>query len=128
MPQPKIVYKYDIKGNLLTNYDSINLAAKRNNMPVTCIRKAAMQNKIFGGFAWSYEKHSRIIPIEQKSKYEESRKLFKPVMAKKEDREIEFESISECATFIGCHRSAVSQIISNSTNMQSIFGWRIQQL
>ena len=38
MPQPKIVYKYDIKGNLLTNYDSINLAAKRNNMPVTCIR------------------------------------------------------------------------------------------
>ncbi len=126
MPLSKTVYKYDLKGNFLTDYDSINLAARKNNIPVTCLRTAAISNKIFGGYAWSYEKKTKINPIEQKSKYEESRKLFKPVLAKKGNREIEFESISECATFIGCHRSAVSQIISNRPNMQTIYGWRIQ--
>lgn len=128
MPVQKTVYKYDFKGNFLTSYDSINLAAKKNNIPVTCVREAAMCNKIFGCHAWSYEKHSKIIPVQPKSKYEESRKLFKSVLAKKDDREIEFESISECANFIGCHRSAISQIINPSSNMKTIYGWSVQQL
>jgi len=119
MPEPKKTYKYDLQGKFLIEYDSINLAAKKNDMPVTCIREAANSNRVFRNFMWSYQKHNKINPV--------VKKLFKAVVAHKGSRIIEFESVSECAKFIGCHRSSISQILSPASNMKSVYGWDIQQ-
>jgi hypothetical protein len=127
MPQPIPVFKYDLEGNLLAAYESINYAAKKNNLPFSCVRKAAAGTYSFSGvFVWSHERLTKMQPV-FKSRYEKMRHRFKEIIAKKDEREIPFESISECARFIGCHRSAISQIINNSgkSNMKTIYGWTI---
>jgi len=125
MPTPKPVYKYDLEGNLIAAYPSINLAAKRNDLIFSGVRKAAAGDYSYSGdFIFSHERHTKIQPV-FKSRYEKMRHRFKKVIAKKDDREIEFESISECANFIGCHRSAISQILNPANNMKTIYGWEI---
>jgi hypothetical protein len=127
MPQPIPVYKYDLDGNLLAAYESINFAAKKNKLSFSCVRKAAAGDYSFSGeFVWSHIRTTKLQPV-FKSRYEKMRHRFKNIIAKKDDREIPFDSISECARFIGCHRSAISQIINNSGkgNMKTIYGWTI---
>lgn len=127
MLKPKPVYKYDMEGNFLAGYDSINLAAKKNNLHFSGVRKAAKGDYSYSGnFIWSHEKHKKIKPA-LKSIYESSRSRFVAVVARKGNREIVFDSISEAARFIGCHRSAVSQIINKLSNMYTIYGWSIEK-
>lgn len=127
MPQPKPVYKYDLDGNFLAAYDSISIAAKRNNRQFSSVRKAAKGDYSFtGDYIFSHVRRAKIEPV-FKSKYETMRKRFRKVIAQKDSRVVEFESVSEAARFIGCHRSAISQIINNSAknNFKTIYGWSV---
>jgi hypothetical protein len=128
MPIPKPVYQYDLDGNLLHAYYSINYAAQKTGLPFSCIRKAAAGDYGYSGdYVWSYERHTKIQPI-FKSRYEKMRHRFKKIIATKGKRKLQFDSISEAANFIGCHRSAISQILNPDNNFRTIYGWEIQQV
>ena len=127
---PMPIYKYDLDGNLLAAYGSINIAAQKNNLLFSGIRGAANgQYSYSGGFIWSFERHTKIQPV-FRSRYEKMRHRFRRIIAIKGDRKLEFDSISEAANFIGCHRSAISQIINKSGkgNFKTIYGWTIHPI
>ena len=63
----KIVYQYDLSGNLIGEYKSAHEAARILNIQFTNICKTCRgERKTAGGFHWSYSKEAKIPPIKTK--------------------------------------------------------------
>ncbi len=128
MPKSIKVFKYDLSGKFLAEYSSINEAAKQNDCNFSGVRHCVMgKYSQSGGYIWSNKKQKKV-PPPANSRYEKMRHRFIRIKAAQKGRVFNFESISEAAKFIGCHRSAISQIINNSGNLRTIKGWKVSKL
>ena len=128
MPESKRVYQYSIEGKFIAEFESINFAAKYTGCSFSGVRGCANGKYSQScGYIWRYYYKPYILP-ELKTQYESMRKRFKRIKASKGDRILEFDSISEAANFIGCHRSAISQAISDSYSIKAIKGWSVREI
>lgn len=73
-PASKVVYQYDLDGNLIKKWDCISDAGRSIGKPVTNITAVCRGKKFTcGGFRWSYD-YPYVINPEEKTRREEKRR------------------------------------------------------
>lgn len=106
------IYQYDLSGQFIGEFDSLEKAAISNNISATSIQRFfSGKYKKGGGFLWSRCRLDRLPPYERSSK--DNSYMEKPVvlMDLANNSEIKFDSIGGCATYLKASHSTIGRII-----------------
>lgn len=101
----KTIYQYDIDGDLIAEYNSLESAANAVSAYKTCVGNACIgQNKTCKGYYWSYTLYDKY-PLDI-----DTRK--KKVLQLELDGEIsnEFDSVSEASEATGISKTCISRV------------------
>lgn len=109
--QKKKVYKYDLDGNLVAEYDSLKEAAIAENINRSSIKRCL--SGIFSqsnGFRWSLTK------TESLGKYEKPKHIVPnryTYIVSDESTVIEFDGCKACAEYFNVSKNSIEQVIRN---------------
>ncbi|EIJ38110.1 NUMOD1 domain-containing DNA-binding protein [Galbibacter orientalis] len=101
----KNIYQYDIDGEFIAEYNSLESAANAVSAYKTCVGNACIgQNKTCKGYYWSYNLYDKY-PLDR-----DARK--KKVLQLELDGEVtgEFDSVSEASELTGISKTCISRV------------------
>lgn len=121
----KKIYKLDLQGNILKEYQNLSEASLENNIPISHIRRVCNhERQTTGNFAWCYED-------------EVERNKFKGVSISEKNKEKrikqydlegnfirEFSSATEAANEYGIDTSSISHVCRGKRKLAAGFQWR----
>lgn len=118
----KKVYQYDLKGNFITEFTSINNASKSINKVASCIT-AALNNKrkSAGGFMWTDYKQDDFINEYEINKVNKNNQIL--AINKKTKEEKLYKNIEECSEYLNINKYHINRILREETSRKSTGGF-----
>lgn len=124
----KTVYCYDLKGNFLKTYESLNEAERLTGVPNSNISKAARgERKKAGNFQWSYEKFDKIKPYIRTCIFKE-KKVCNNKKVNQYNLENKllntFNSIAEASRKTGVNKNSIGMVCNKQRKTAGGFIWK----
>jgi hypothetical protein len=111
----KTVYQYDVKGNLISTYRSLNDIKISNKRRIS---NACLNGNIHNGFYWSYAQHTTFIPkkdlrLKKVGQYDLLNNLVK-----------EYKSVAEASNKTGISKTCISRCCRGERENSGGFIWK----